>query len=521
MGEFLQRLRQQTTDFIQGLSTRLKIIIGAGVAAVLIIAAVFVMFLNQVEYVPLAQNITLQQASEITAKLDELNIKWKDDQNTSSISVDKKALSKARMTLAVEGLLSEKEFNWTDVFAANALTMTSEEKSKMYLIAQASSLSQALESLDGIENANVQLYIPNDSNYLVTDGVESKASVILKVKEGVTLSEQQVQGIVMVLVNSVKGLEADRVSVVDNTGKELNKRGQGSADFALETQMDMQVAIENRLNTRLSEMLGTLYGEKNVKIMTSVKLNFDSEKTVSKAFAAPVEGEANGMVRSITEISDDVVNGSSATGAPGTDTNSETTNYNESVTNTTNTIKKSSKTLNYELNEISTQLEKAKGQIVDITVGIIINSDSLVDNQLTEQHKTELVSLVNSSAGLSTRQVSVSAHKFADPYADMAVVTDKDQVGSNVPVLYIGVGILVLSGAGFALFTFLKNKRKQEQLAAEEAARAAALAKEQKELEEIQIELEDRSSPKYQIEKFIETNPEAVAQLLRNWLNED
>lgn len=521
MGEFIEKLRRQVMDFVAGLSTRMKILIAAGSAAVIITLAVLIFMFTRVTYVPLAQNVSLEQASSITTKLDELGIKWKDEKNTSQILVEEKSLSKARMALAVDGLMSEKNFNWTDVFATNSLTMTSEEKNKMYLIAQASTLSQSLESINGITDAIVNLYIPNDSNYLITDGVESKASVILKLEEGVTLSEKQVNGIVMVLVNSVKGLDAKRVSIVDENGNELNQSGTDLESFAVASQLDMKTAVEDRLNLRLEEMLATLYGKKNIKVMTAVNLEFDTVNTVSKAFSVPVEGDTNGLVRSVTEITEDVVNGTSASGSPGTDSNSNTTNYNESVQNTTNNIKNSSKTLNYELNEINTQVTKAKGTITDVTVGIIINTDALVDNTLTEQHKTELTALVNSSVGLSTKNVNVTAAKFADPNADMAVVSNLDTANAGVPIWVFAVAGVAVILVGAGVFVLRNNRRRAAQAAADESARAAALAQEQKQLEEIQLELEDKSSPKYQIEKFIDTNPEAVAQLLRNWLNEE
>ncbi len=521
MGEFIEKIRRQVMDFITGLSTRMKIIVAAGSAALVITMAVLVIMFTRVEYVPLAQNVTLEQASNITTKLDELGIKWKDEKDTSQIFVEKSQLSKARMSLAVDGLMTEKDFNWTDVFASNSLTMTSEEKNKMYLIAQASTLSSSLESINGIDNAIVNLYIPNDSNYLITDGVESKASVILKLEDGKKLTEKQVNGIVMVLVNSVKGLVPERVSIVDNDGNELNKSGQDTEDFAMETQFEMKTTVEDRLNTRLHEMLATLYGKNNVKVMTSVKLDFDAMTTVSKAFSPPIEGEANGMLRSVTELTEDVVNGSTASGAPGTDTNTNTTNYNEAVQNTANSIKNASKTLNYELNEINTQVTKAKGQISEVTVGIIVNTDALVDNVLTDQHKTELTALINSSVGLETKNVSVTAMKFADPNADMAVISNLDKVSSGLPIWVFAVIAAVIALLAGGLFMVRANRKKAAQAAADEAARAAAFAQEQKELEEIQLELEDKSSPKYQIEKFIDTNPEAVAQLLRTWINEE
>ena len=36
-----------------------------------------------------------------------------------------------------------------------------------------------------------------------------------------------------------------------------------------------------------------------------------------------------------------------------------------------------------------------------------------------------------------------------------------------------------------------------------------------------EIELEDKSDSRIMIEKFVDENPEAVALLLRNWINED
>ena len=42
----------------------------------------------------------------------------------------------------------------------------------------------------------------------------------------------------------------------------------------------------------------------------------------------------------------------------------------------------------------------------------------------------------------------------------------------------------------------------------------------QEALDEIKTQDDDASSPKYQINKFIDKNPEAVAQLLKAWLNE-
>lgn len=514
MGEFLAKIRTQLNDFFSSLDKKKKTIMFGGLGLLVIVIAIVILLLTRVTYVPLAENITPEEAATITASLDESGIKWKDE-NATTILVDKSQLSKAKMSLAVQGVLNKKDFSWTDAFASNSLTMTSEEKGKMFLIAKATALEEAIEFLDGIDKAVVELYIPNDSAYLITDDSVSKASVILKLKNGYTLSQSQVDGIVMILVNSVKGLTKNNVSIIDNTGVELNKSGAYDDEYVATSQYDLTKSVEMRLQDRLTEFLSSLYGKNNVKVMATVTLDFDSKDTVSKVFSPPIEGETTGMLRSMSQITEDVKNGTSANGAPGTDTNTDTTNY-ASVSDSSSNYTKASKTLNYELNEISTQISKAKGQIKDISIGILINTDALVDNKLTEEHKKEVLSLVSAAAGLDTKVVEVQARKFADLNAGYDLISSMQTTTNGVPIWLFALIVSVLIIGGIVVFVLLKKKNKEK-----EAQLQKEMEEQIQELEEIPSEYEDKSSPKYQIEKFIDSNPEAVAQLLRAWINEE
>ncbi len=84
----------------------------------------------------------------------------------------------------------------------------------------------------------------------------------------------------------------------------------------------------------------------------------------------------------------------------------------------------------------------------------------------------------------------------------------------GLPLWLIGALIAFVSVTG-AITYFMIKKRSNQFKAAQE------VIKEQEELEEIATDFQDKSSPKYQIEKFIDAKPDAVAQLLRSWLNED
>lgn len=517
MGEFIKKLRSQITEFWGALDKKKKIFLVSGSFLVVMTIAISIFLITKPEYVPLAQDLTLEEAAEITEKLDELGIPWKDENDSTAILVSKGNLSNAKMSLTLEGVLSKKDFTWTEAFASNSFSMTAEDKSKMFLLAQANALAESVKTIDKIEDAIVNLYIPNDSSFLVNSQADSKASVIIKMKNGTTLSEAEVKGIVMIFVNSVKGLEESKVSIVDTTGKELTKEFGDEWQVSVNSQIELQAAVEDRLEEKLTNFLSTLYGIDNVKVMPSVKLNFDSNETTSRVFSPPIEGEVGGMVRSISEITENVEN-DGAQGAPGTDSNGEATNYAETTSENSN-YSKASRTVNYEMNEIVNEISKAKGTVDDITIAVILNQKVLKDNILTEDHETELKKLISASAGIDTRVVEVSAMEFPDESSNYDVFSNADAAGGVFGIPIWAFGVLAALILGFIIFMSIRRRSKAKE--EEELLRERLEEEKARELEEIQAGYEDRSSPKYQIEKFIDSNPEAVALLLKAWLHED
>lgn len=510
MGEFLQRIRTQINEFLDSLDRRQKILYFGGGGALIAIIAIAIVLLTRTEYVPLATNLSLEEAANITTSLTELGISHRDDDNTTTILVPKEDLSRAKMQLTLNGALTAKDFNWTQAFSNTSLTYTSEDKDKMYELAQETALAETIETIDAVERAKVNLTVPSDSAFLLNDSTESRASVTLLVKGGNTLNQQQVNGIVMILVNSVKGLDASNVSVVDNTGKVLNQVAESEGQVLANSQQELQLQVQEKLEKDLESFLATIFGPEGVRVMASVTLDFDSQVTSSTVYSVPIEGETTGLVRSMTEIQESTLNAGTS-GVPGTDSNSEATNYNE-ITGDGTQYEKASKTINYEMNETLTTVEKARGQVEDITVSVIVNETNLVDQTLTEEQKQEITDLVSAAAGLDTRVVRVSAQTFnviEDPFAD-------EMATAGVPIWIFAVIGLVVVGAIAGAVMFMRRKAK-----AEEEERIMRELEEQREIEEIKLEQSDQSSPKFQIEKFIESNPEVVAQLLRAWLNDD
>ncbi|QZY56746.1 flagellar basal-body MS-ring/collar protein FliF [Crassaminicella profunda] len=515
MGNGLEHVKEQLNEFYKKLDKKQKIKIGVSGLLVIISMTLLFYFTSQPEYVTLFSDLTPKDVGEITAKLDEMTIPWKDNESNTTILVPKEYKNKAQAKLAVEGLPKE-SFSYEKMIDSSSLTMTNEERKKRYVIAQMNALAATIEEIDGIKNAMVNLSVADDTNFLL-DKQKSKASVFVEIEQGKELSKEQVNGIAMLVANAVKDLDPENISIVDNRGQVLNKQKDDDT-FDASTQLGLQKKVQSQIQESIKEFLSTSYGPGNVAVMVNVKLDFDSEVTDVKEFAPPIKDETNGLIRSMNEQNEHLTNGSDG-GVPGTDSNSEDiTQYVEDSGNGSK-YDKANKTINYELNEINKKIVKAQGQVKDITVAVLINKQILPNGELTDEEEKKIKSIVSASAGLDTKVVEVMAKDFDTTIADeFASIEENSQSGTfgNIPLWAIGIlGALLIGACVYTVYRLRKRKAAMDIVLDEPVSTI------EDELDEIQLEVNEKSSYKKQIDKFVDKNPEAVAQLLKTWLNED
>lgn len=516
MGDSITKIQNQLNEYFQSLDRKQKLKIGLGSFFLVLTLALSIFYIAKPRYTTLYSGLSFEESGKITKKLEEISIPYKTGNGGTSVSVPEENANKARMELAIEGFPQD-GITWEDAFNSNTLTMTNEDKKKKYLQAKMNQLARTIEEINGIDKANVQLTVPDNSNFLTEEIKKSKASILLTLKSGFKLSEQEVNGIAMLVANAVEGLELNNISIHDNTGKMLNDGNMESDGFSINKKIDMQQEVKNRLEKSLKDFLAKIYGSNNVDIMVNVTLDFDREITDIKEFSSPIEGETIGLIRSMQELKEEVVNGATG-GAPGTDSNSDAITEYKEIDSSDSKFSKENKSVNYELNEIRRNIVKDTGNIKDITVAIILNKKSLENGELTDEHKSRLIKLVSAAGGLETKMVEVMARDFNDSQQDnLLAISSEDNPGliNNIPVLSIGIiALLFVIGSVFAV-TRIRRRRKE---VSELLDNSGGI---DEDVEEIDVDFNDKSSYKYQIEKFVDKKPEAVAQLLRTWLNED
>lgn len=505
MGETIQQVRQQLNSFWQEMDKKKKIKLGIIGLLIILTVTILILIFTRPKYEVLYENLTLKDTAQVTKKLDEMNVKWKTGENDSSILVPSEVKNKVKIELASYGLPKE-GYSFMDAFNDSSWTMTDYDKKQRMKYALQSELSATISEIDGIESATVYIDEKEDTNFVLNDKKEqTTASVFIKKDDNRPLSGEKVNAIKNLVAGSIS-MDIENVLVIDDEGKLLTEEQDG-ADFVMTDQFTIKQNLELRINESIKRFLENVFGYGNVDIRASVKINFDSERTTIVEFAPPIEGNEEGLIRSLEEVEEHMVGGGTG-GVPG-----ETTNPVEDyqmVEDGNSRYDKVSRIINNELNEINKEIKKAPGQVETITVAVLINKDTLADGELTPEREKEIADLIYAATGLDTKQVQVRAERFTRQ--EMPVGTKADK-GLN----WLGIGLIVALLAGGTTGYVLVRRKKSKMDELERVLEEKTLI--QAEVEDLNFEAEE-SKMKAQIDKFIEMKPDSVAQLLRSWLNE-
>jgi len=135
---------------------------------------------------------------------------------------------------------------------------------------------------------------------------------------------------------------------------------------------------------------------------------------------------------------------------------------------------------------------------------------------LTPEYLDEVRKLAADATGIPARNITVSIQKLMPEPMPVTTFSDTlrelfDRYGLYVLMLILLVVMVVTA--------MPKKKPEMEELELAAAETAAAAAAVEETIPDITIE--EQSEIKKQIDRFVQQNPDAVAQLLRNWIAED
>src|SRR5207249_5944909 len=218
---------EQIKTFFTRYSLQQKLALAGSAALVLILLWVLVYFVNRVEYQTLYADLDPQEAQGIIQKLQELKVPYELEPDGRTVKVTADKIAEVRIQLASQGLPESGRVGF-EIFDRTNFGLTNFQEQVNYQRALEGELARSIMTLSEVEAARVHLVLPKESLFQSAED-QTKASVILKLKNGRNLSEGAVQGIVNVVASSVKGLTPERVTLIDYRGKVLARpEGEGA-----------------------------------------------------------------------------------------------------------------------------------------------------------------------------------------------------------------------------------------------------------------------------------------------------
>lgn len=528
--DFFNNMKIKIKDFFEKYTGKQKVAMAVTAVGFVFVMVVMIMMFTRPEYLTLYRDLDLETTAKVTKALDDNKIPYKLESD-GSISVPKQYVNKAKLDLVSSGLPNAK-FDYQDLIDRNSMFLSESEKNQARNYAHQNEIAKVLESIPSIEQAFVNLAIPENKDFILQENrLDAKASVMLKFRNGYEINQKDIDGIAMLVASSVEGLSPENVTIHGSNGQVLNRRTSEEENdtYLSATNMELQRKAKEDIENSLQNFLAPIFGYGNTSVMASVKLNFDSDSTQTKVFNPPVEGETEGLVRSLQEGIEHVENKQAAIGNPGVTANEgEDGNVVDYVTEDkggNSTYNKSEKIVNYELNEVVRNVEKARGQIESLTVAVVINQEILKDGELSDDMKSSITSYIKAATGLDTKSVEVYAQPFNQDIAKALEARNEEK--SAMPLwMWIALAAIVILPililAGYLTVSKRKKRQKEEELELALAQQEMEERMNQRTEEEQSIEFEIKESGrKKSIEALIEKNPEIVTQLLKSWIDEE
>ena len=540
MREKVKEIPEKFKVFWDKYTSKQKTIVIAIICVVLIAIGVVAWLASRPTWSKFQVFDSVDDANTMTKALDDQSITWKASSDGKTIYVHQDDMTNALYAMSDNGL-TDKGYTWDDAFN-NSMSTTESEKDQKRVLALQSEIRQSLIQYKFIDDANVFINVP-ESTYTVlsSDDAETAktsitASIELNDKNKDLLDDKTAETLAYWLANTV-GTDVKNVIINDTDGKCIYNGNTSDGLGGVLTGGNTEYC--NKLRNTIADNVTTLLircGYDDAQVGTDgIQFDMNKIETLTKEYSVD-DGREYGYPTNLYTYSSKGASGNG--GTPGTDSNDSDTDYvNNSSSGTSNTVdvqKLTDLLTNEKVQNIKQETPAIK--LADSSLGIVVRkytvykeddlkADGTLDKTTWDQFisqnnkistttvSTDEINLISAATGVSANKITVLAYNVPQ-----FVSSTKSSNGiSNYLMIILTVLIIAL-----LIFVILRGAAP---LAAEDeepelsVEQLLATTKENQSLDD--IEFSDKSETRKMIEKFVDENPEAVAQLLRNWLNDE
>lgn len=539
MMEHLLTIKDKILEFWNKYTAKQKTVIICVACAILLAIVLLAYFMTRPVYDNLV-SLSGDAAVTFDDALEGAGISYEKESDTNgniTFKVEHSQYEDAALLMS-EKQITEDEMTWKDALDSDMTTSSDEKQTKKTLALQ-SSIRKGLMNFDGVEDATVYINRPKDDGTIFAEKQPTSVSAALKVAGNKVMESNTANAIAYYLANAVGNADTKDIVITDTLGNLLfNGKEETGLGGAINTTSEFKEKLKQNYVKNVRDLL-IKYGFDDVEISNSnIVLDMDKVTELKETYTTN-EGQDQGLYGSSYEYKS--TGNSSAGDVPGTDSNGDVTDYEISSGGDSSSEKilnkydylpnKTVENIEHEVGAVKTDessigmvlthhrvikeatLEE-QGALNDMTFDEYIDANSATTEQ---EVPADLPQLVAAATGIAENNIVIRV-------VEKPVFEEKEEssFGDNV-TNYLMIILTVLI-AGLLVFVIIKGTSPVEvtemepELSVEDLL-ATTKDEEHKNLEE--IELGDKSETRIMIEKFVDENPEAVALLLRNWINEE
>jgi flagellar M-ring protein FliF len=328
---------------------------------------------SHADYALLYGKLDETESAKVVAALEESKVPYKVNQSGGSILVPADRVYQLRMQMASKGIPQGQGVGF-EIFDKANFGISDFVQHANYARAVQGELARTISQLDQVESARVMIVMPE--NRLLTDGGRKPtASVFVRVKGNGQLPQSAVNSIRFLVANSVEGLQANSVSVVDNQGNVLSENQENDSIAGLSgNQLSARRNLEQYLTKKAEGMLEKVLGPGQAVVRVSADINWDTVTKTEEKF------DPDGQVIRTSTINDETTDSSMSPtgGSPGSSANASqdkdnaNTNAVAAAPVNGNHVHKKVTNASYEINKNTSNILQVAGGIKRLSTAVFV-----------------------------------------------------------------------------------------------------------------------------------------------------
>ena len=531
MPEKLKELLQKVLDWWNKFTTKQKTYIIAAAAGVILALAIVITVLSQPQYIVLLNCDTTKEASEVSELLEGEGLDFQVSDDGYQIKINKNQQSEANLLLGANDIQSS-AYTISNVTDGGFAT-TESDKQKKYEVYLENRLAQdIIGKFNFVKSAVVDLYIPENDGTLIAKEEDSSAWVLVDL-DGNELVPDQAAGLAHAVAVAIGNKSDENIVIMDTEGNTLFSGADTySVSGTASTQLSVKSQFENVVKSEVRQVvLGT--GEySKAEVAVNLDVDFSTYSETDHQYYVD-DGQSQGYLSSERTYNSESTNGNED--VPGTDSNGDTEYVWQDNQQSSSTVEEVEK--NYLPSERITDKSTPAGGInyanssisLALTKVVVVREEDteaqgLLDGITWEEYKLanqartvqevddSIYDMVAKATGFSATNISIVA------YSENMFI---DKEGLGITATDVMTIVLIVVILGLLLFVVLRSMKTEKEPEEPEELTVETLLQSQPESDLENISTEQISETRRMVEKFVDENPEAAANLLRNWLTEE